>query len=253
MFSEKLYTLRKNKDLSQKELAALLGVTNKAISKWETGAAFPKTETVIKLAEIFGISADELLSATNDAKNKPEISIREKEPARFKIKSFALTLVWAVLVLVISLFSTFLFYEQPDNVKGLEENICAFSIDGDLLVFYKSQHKGYCATFFEDDNAKDYKSVITANRITSENVYEMKISDENLMIRFAIFDKSYEIPEREVIMQDFFYEGDTKRYFCILGANKGDFNFNHITKYSKDKYYTFFITPTITDVGEYYK
>ena len=59
----RIYELRKASGLSQKELGALIGVSNKAVSKWETGAAVPKTETVIKLASVFGITAEELLCA----------------------------------------------------------------------------------------------------------------------------------------------------------------------------------------------
>lgn len=58
----RIYELRKEKNLSQKELGALLGVSNKAVSKWETGAAIPKTETLIKLASVLGVSSEELLS-----------------------------------------------------------------------------------------------------------------------------------------------------------------------------------------------
>ena len=56
-----LYSLRKNAGLSQSALAEQLGVTNKAISKWETGKAKPTTNTLRKLATLFGLSVDELL------------------------------------------------------------------------------------------------------------------------------------------------------------------------------------------------
>lgn len=46
--------------LSQKELASMLGVTNKSVSKWETGTAIPRTGTLVKLAEIFNVSVDDL-------------------------------------------------------------------------------------------------------------------------------------------------------------------------------------------------
>lgn len=61
-FGERIYALRKAKGLSQKELGALLDVSNKAVSKWETGAAIPKTETIIKLASVLDVSVEELLS-----------------------------------------------------------------------------------------------------------------------------------------------------------------------------------------------
>lgn len=60
--SNRIYELRTQKGLSQKELGAILGVSNKAVSKWETGTAIPKTETLIKLAEVFEISTDELIN-----------------------------------------------------------------------------------------------------------------------------------------------------------------------------------------------
>lgn len=65
--------------LSQKELAAMLGVTNKAISKWETNSAFPKAELLIKLAEIFNVSADELLDLSKNSKDHKPNKIRTLE------------------------------------------------------------------------------------------------------------------------------------------------------------------------------
>lgn len=60
-FSERLLKLRREKGLSQKELGDLLGVSNKAISKWENGESMPKTETMLKLAGLLGIDGNELL------------------------------------------------------------------------------------------------------------------------------------------------------------------------------------------------
>lgn len=61
-FGNFLYELRKEKGMTQIELAEKLGVTNKAVSKWETGEAMPETGQLLPIAEIFGVSADELLS-----------------------------------------------------------------------------------------------------------------------------------------------------------------------------------------------
>lgn len=70
MLGERIYFYRKQMGISQKELAALLNVTNKAISKWETGAALPKSETIIELAKIFNVSSDELLNLATKSKNQ---------------------------------------------------------------------------------------------------------------------------------------------------------------------------------------
>ena len=47
--------------MTQQELADRLGVTNKAISKWETGEALPDTALLVPIADVFGVSVDELL------------------------------------------------------------------------------------------------------------------------------------------------------------------------------------------------
>lgn len=60
-FGEFLYRLRKEKGMTQAELADALGVTNKAVSKWETGEAMPETALLKPLARIFGVTVDELL------------------------------------------------------------------------------------------------------------------------------------------------------------------------------------------------
>lgn len=54
--------LRKELGLTQKELAEKLEVTDKAISRWETGKGLPDTSLLKPLAELFGVSVGELLS-----------------------------------------------------------------------------------------------------------------------------------------------------------------------------------------------
>lgn len=78
-FGEFLYLLRKEKGMTQAELAERLGVTNKAVSKWETGEAMPETSLLLPLSRIFGVSVDELL----DGKRKPD-SEKKESPEDFK-------------------------------------------------------------------------------------------------------------------------------------------------------------------------
>ena len=52
---------RKNLGLTQRDLAARLHVTDKAVSKWERGAADPSTSNLLALAKLFGVPAEELL------------------------------------------------------------------------------------------------------------------------------------------------------------------------------------------------
>ena len=53
--------LRKAKGMTQEQLAAALGISPPAVSKWETGAAEPSTSNLLALAKLYGLSVDELL------------------------------------------------------------------------------------------------------------------------------------------------------------------------------------------------
>ena len=81
-FREKLQELRKQKHLTQEELAQSLYVSRTAISKWESGRGFPNIESVKAISKFFSISLDELLSgeeiltiAENDQKQKQRTAI----------------------------------------------------------------------------------------------------------------------------------------------------------------------------------
>lgn len=65
-FGERLYRYRKAAKLSQQELASHFGITNKAISKWENGSAYPSLPQLITLSKLYGVSIDELTSNTTD-------------------------------------------------------------------------------------------------------------------------------------------------------------------------------------------
>ncbi|MBQ7037142.1 MAG: AAA family ATPase [Clostridia bacterium] len=62
IFGKKIYKMRTNAKLSQSQLAEMLGVSNKAVSKWENGSAKPHVDMIKKLAAVFDMSVDELLS-----------------------------------------------------------------------------------------------------------------------------------------------------------------------------------------------
>ena len=77
-FGEFLYKLRKEMGMTQAELADELGITNKAVSKWETGESMPETSQLLPLSRIFGVTVDELLSGKR-AEKKPTDSTGGEE------------------------------------------------------------------------------------------------------------------------------------------------------------------------------
>lgn len=70
---------RKQKGMTQKQLAEKLGVTNKAISKWETGEGYPDITTIPILAEVLNITTDELLSGKEKYDNSKHIKVENSE------------------------------------------------------------------------------------------------------------------------------------------------------------------------------
>lgn len=62
---EQIAFLRKQKGLTQEELAQALGVTNQAVSKWESGACCPDIQLLPELAKLFEVTVDELLGCAS--------------------------------------------------------------------------------------------------------------------------------------------------------------------------------------------
>ena len=61
IISEKITMLRKKNDWSQEQLAEQLSVSRQSVSKWESGAAIPGMDLLVKMSELFGVSVDYLV------------------------------------------------------------------------------------------------------------------------------------------------------------------------------------------------
>lgn len=66
IIAEKIMSLRKQYGWSQEELADLIGVSRQSVSKWESAAAMPDIQKIIKLSEVFEVSVDYLLKDEMD-------------------------------------------------------------------------------------------------------------------------------------------------------------------------------------------
>lgn len=60
MLSDNLLTLRKMKGMSQEDVAGKIGVSRQALSKWESGETVPDMDRCIQLAELYGVSLDDM-------------------------------------------------------------------------------------------------------------------------------------------------------------------------------------------------
>lgn len=81
-FGEKIAKLRKEENLTQEQLADLLGVSRQSISKWESGLAYPETEKLVKLGKMFHCSMDYLLN-DDVTEKQPAAPVPAESPAVF--------------------------------------------------------------------------------------------------------------------------------------------------------------------------
>ncbi|MGO5075671.1 helix-turn-helix domain-containing protein [Clostridium sporogenes] len=121
-FSNKLYSLRKQKGLSQDELGSKLNVSRQTISKWELGETTPELEKLIALGDFFEISLDELvmdIKAKESTKTEPLAmnrletiinSIDRENVKMYTKKIFKIVLIIMVIILAIDLISMIVYF-----------------------------------------------------------------------------------------------------------------------------------------------
>ena len=88
-------SLRKESGLTQSKLAGKMGVTDKAVSKWERDVCCPDVSTIPKLSELFEVSVDDLMQISKKEATK---SIFIKLQSWFRLMSKCLALAMAVAV-----------------------------------------------------------------------------------------------------------------------------------------------------------
>lgn len=119
-FSEKLQELRKQKGLTQEELAELLYVSRTAISKWESGRGYPNIDSLKAISKFFSVSLDELLSS--DA----ILTIAEEE-SKYK-EMHARNLVFGLLDCSVAMFLFLPFFGQ--RAGGVIRGVSLLSLTG---------------------------------------------------------------------------------------------------------------------------
>lgn len=127
MLSEKIRELRRKSGLSQEELADKLDVSRQAVSKWETGAAVPTTETLVQLADFFGVSLDLLLRGS--VPEDPIISPKHS-PVRKALGIFLITAAVLAAALMIIL--------QLTGNGGNAAASSAVTLDGNGIIIVAS-------------------------------------------------------------------------------------------------------------------
>ena len=115
--SEKITVLRTGMKLSQGDLAERLDVSRQSVSKWETGQSVPELDKIVKLADLFGVSVDELV---RDGDGPQPASPRRDEAAEPRVvyieRRLAPTQIAGAVLLALGMLGVFFGAAVSNNV-----------------------------------------------------------------------------------------------------------------------------------------
>lgn len=166
---------RKEKHLTQSELAEMLGITDRAISKWENGICLPDTGTMLELCDILQISINDLFSGEvvdmKDNEKKLEenllemVRIKEQRDKELLIMEIFLGVIVSIIMLSCIFIASFISMQDWLRVILIFIGIIPFAI-GICYAIRIEQVAGY----YECDNCHyryvpTYKSVLFAKHI----------------------------------------------------------------------------------------
>ena len=120
-FNNKLYELRKQKGLSQEELASRLNVSRQTVSKWEVGDSTPDMEKLIAMSDLFGVSLDELVldkapaqpaapATTSSALSEVKQTVLTEENKKKAKKGLKIAAIIFAVILAIDLLSMIIYF-----------------------------------------------------------------------------------------------------------------------------------------------
>jgi len=124
---ERLLKLRKEKNISQEELANELDVSRQTISKWETDQSQPDFDKIIPLCEYFGITSDELLTGNANIKEAKQENVKS---------NFARNVAIAVMMYIFAIIAVIIFGAQFDlPVIGVSVFMTICALATGLLIY----------------------------------------------------------------------------------------------------------------------
>ncbi len=128
-FNEKLQELRKQRNMTQDELAEHLYVSRTAISKWESGRGYPSIESLKAIAKFFSVTIDDLLSS-NEAL---EIAEQENKQKQTHLRDLIFGLIDVSFLLL--LFLPFFTNKTGEAIQSLSL-ISLFGVQSYLKILY---------------------------------------------------------------------------------------------------------------------
>lgn len=136
-------SLRKEKKLTQMQLAEKLNITDRAVSKWERGKSMPDISIMIELCSILGISVNELLIGERIEKEEminatdinlvKALTVVEKREKLLKKNTKIICAVSAIIVIII--FIGYLIYNNAEIILDYNSTLVSCNIEDRTLVY----------------------------------------------------------------------------------------------------------------------
>ena len=109
-FGKKISELRRAAGLSQEQFGEMFGVSRQSVSKWESDQTMPELATIIKIADFFGISVDEVLGRENMKTQKTENVFKKSVKSNQQFK------LGCILIAIGLVLTSVLMYIQRDMI-----------------------------------------------------------------------------------------------------------------------------------------
>lgn len=138
--AEKLTTLRKEKGLTQMELAEVLDVSRQAVSKWELGTALPGTDKLKAIADLYGVSVDYLLDESQE-RYQPTMPSTPPAPEGKGRDKLLLALCAGILAVVIAMAVALVMLVNEKQQNAQEQN--QGDPIKDLTIFEEGEYNEY--------------------------------------------------------------------------------------------------------------
>ncbi|WP_066714722.1 helix-turn-helix domain-containing protein [Clostridium sp. Marseille-P299] len=119
---------RKLKNMTQQQLADELGITNKAVSKWETGQGMPDVSMLPAIAELLDITVDELLKGEKIIKTEVYGNIASEKSGSFEIAQylvnksiikFKIFSTWSIIFAIVGVIIPYFIWNETKDYTGL--------------------------------------------------------------------------------------------------------------------------------------
>lgn len=200
-------TLRKEKGLSQYELAELIPITRDAVSKWERGKRCPDPECLIKLSEIFDVSINELLygerTTKNNSDNIEEVPIKLYDERNKKQKS--LKILISIMLLLILSFLIYYFVNTYNSLKVYHiyyesEDI---KISNGVLVMTNEKVYFNLGGITSDDNIK-YIELFYKDKSNRDNLITKTNSNNIIFYDFKGYNEYIDFSKSKYIVKNMY-------------------------------------------------